>query len=248
VGTNRSGRISKPPPEHLSPKQHLKQRSAAGAPSLGVVKMAITNLPGNMPQIIWKGPSEGLAIRIIGHPAPAGWGSIQNDQRGSSGDIHHFVTTKDLSLTGGYSGGPVFDPNGNFLGIHTSTGNSYRLALKSDAIVSELVLWRVPTNNLTTVDEITELLAHYADAVTSGDRWKVMAVRLLTPEEEKKMAESLKATKGGRFILKNCTIPEIVRDKATVICDAVLNGSKENQSNRLTFSLQQYYNRCFIVH
>jgi len=219
---------------------------------LGVVRVPITNMPTSMPRIVWKSPSEGLAIRIIGHPAPAGWsqwrGTIQNDQRASSADIHHFVTTKDLSLAGGYSGGPVFDPNGNFLGIHTLTGDSYGLALKSDAIVSQLVVWRVPTNNLATVDEIIDLLAHYANAVTSGNLWKVMAVRLLTPEEEKKMAESLKASKGRQFALKNCTIPEIVRDKATVVCDAVLNGNKENQSNRLTFSLQQYYNRWFIVH
>ena len=219
---------------------------------LGVVRVPMTNMPTNMPRIVWRSPSEGLAIRIIGHPAPAGWslwrGTIQNEQRASSGDIHHFVTTKDLSLAGGYSGGPVFDPSGNFLGIHTLTGDSYGLALRSDAIVSQLVVWRVPTNNLTTVDEITDLLAHYADAVTSGNLWKVMAVRLLTPEEEKKMAESLRATRGRQFVLRNCTISEIVRDKAAVVCDAVLNGNRENQSNRLTFSLQQYYNRWFIVH
>lgn len=120
---------------------------------LGVVQMGIANLPQGLPQIVKANVAVQTAVYIIGHPSAGNWsvwsGHIQNEN-GANSDVHHFITNRDESLAGGYSGGPAFDTQGRFLGMHTSTTTSYGIAVKSSDIVVQLAAWHVPTNNFTT--------------------------------------------------------------------------------------------------
>ena len=72
-----------------------------------------------------------VPVHVIGHPSAGEWsvwrGSVQNENV-SGNDFSRFTTNRDESLAGGYSGGPVFDSEGNFLGMHTSTVTSYGIA------------------------------------------------------------------------------------------------------------------------
>lgn len=217
---------------------------------LGVVSTDVSNLPSDLSQVVRKDVDAHVQIDIVGHPSAGNWsvwhGSVQNENAPSD-DVHHFSTNRDDSLAGGYSGGPIFDTDGNFLGMHTSTITSYGIAVKSADIVAQLTAWRIPVNNFTTIDAIKETLDHYAHAVNSGDLWNVKAVRLLTSSEEKAMSESLKETKGKGFVLRNCTTPEITRDRARVSCDAMLSGSKQTPPGRITLSMRRIYDRWFIV-
>jgi trypsin-like peptidase len=121
---------------------------------LGVVYVTVENLPPDLPQIVRKDAAVNGSVHIVGHPAAGDWsvweGTIQNDNA-PNGDVHHFVTTANPSLAKGYSGGPVFDPDGNFLGMHTETTASYGTAAKSAEIVDKLKAWQVPTTNLTDI-------------------------------------------------------------------------------------------------
>jgi adenosine deaminase len=45
----------------------------------------------------------------------------------------------------------VFDPDGNFLGMHTETTASYGTAAKSAEIVDKLKAWQIPTTNITDI-------------------------------------------------------------------------------------------------
>ena len=168
---------------------------------LGVVRTSVGNLPRGLSRMGRKDVAPDVPIHIIGHPSAGDWsvwsGSVQNEFA-SSGDVHHFSTNRDESLAGGYSGGAVFDADGNFLGIHISTTTSYGIAAKSSEIVTQLTAWRVPSNNLTTPvdndvgpfphgpfpqsspspdqDAIKKVLDLYSDAFSHKDKnalWKV---------------------------------------------------------------------------
>jgi S1-C subfamily serine protease len=121
---------------------------------LSVVSVPVTDLPGDMREIVRKDPALGLPIHVIGHPSAGDWsvasGTIQNLNT-ASGDIHHFTVSRDSSLSEGHSGGAVFDAQGKFLGMHTASGPTYGIEAKSAEIVNQLAAWRVPTNNLSTV-------------------------------------------------------------------------------------------------
>jgi hypothetical protein len=117
---------------------------------LGVVSITLDNLPPNMPQLAKGDAAADTRIHIIGHPAASDWsvwtGNIQNEN--ASGDTHHFATSFDKSLAGGYSGGPVFDSYGHFIGMHTQSFQGYGIAIKLAEILNQLSAWRVPTNNI----------------------------------------------------------------------------------------------------
>jgi hypothetical protein len=117
---------------------------------LGVIKTSIKNIPSQIKQLFEKEPAPATAIRIIGHPSSGDWsvwsGRIENENA-PQGDSHHFIVNRDNSLTPGYSGGAIFDVDGNFLGMHLETTASYGKELKSREIASLLAAFRVPTNN-----------------------------------------------------------------------------------------------------
>ncbi|PYX07911.1 MAG: hypothetical protein DMG88_12340 [Acidobacteria bacterium] len=151
---------------------------------LGVVQLAIANLPPRLPQIVRKDVKADIPIHIIGHPSAGDWsvwhGSVQNEFA-PNGEARKFTTNSDQSLAGGYSGGPVFDSQGNFLGMHTAA-SSYGIAAKSFDIVTQLRALHVPTNNLTDVkpesdlDAIKKVLHQYEEAYTQRDAdalWKI---------------------------------------------------------------------------
>ncbi len=152
---------------------------------LGVVFVPVANLPPNLSQIVRKDAAVNVAVRIVGHPAAGDWsvweGTVQNENA-PSGDVHHFVTSTNPSLAKGYSGGPVFDPDGNFLGMHTDTTASYGRAAKSAEISAQLRAWQVPRNNVLDVppepdlDALKRILRLYETAYNQRDAnavWKI---------------------------------------------------------------------------
>jgi len=161
---------------------------------LGVMSIAVANLPPDLSKIERRDPAV-APIRVIGHPAGGVWtvwsGNVENENA-SVTDIHRFITNKDDSLGEGFSGGPVLDSDGAFLGMHTSNDRRYGFATKSSDIVGQLKAWRVPTNNLITgagvdggdgskaqqaaVDSIKMVLNRYEDAYNHTDAkalWRI---------------------------------------------------------------------------
>jgi S1-C subfamily serine protease len=156
-----------------------------GILDLGVVQLSIANLPPNLSQIVRKDAAVNDSVRIVGHPAAGDWsaweGNVQNDIA-PNGDVRHFTTTTNQSLAHGYSGGPLFDSAGTFLGMHVATETSYGIAAKETEIVNQLRAWHVPTNNLLDVppepdpDAIKRVLRQYEEAYNQRDAnalWKI---------------------------------------------------------------------------
>jgi ketosteroid isomerase-like protein len=152
---------------------------------LGVVYIPVAEVPPNLPQIVRKDARSDTAVRIIGHPAAGDWstweGTVQNENA-PNGDSYKFVTSTGPSLAKGYSGGPVFDPSGNFLGMHTSTTNSYGSAAKSGQIKAQLAAWHIPITNLLDAppepdqDALKRILREYEAAYNQRDAtslWKI---------------------------------------------------------------------------
>jgi len=152
---------------------------------LGVVYLLIADLPATPPQIVKRDAAVNVAVVVVGHPAAGDWsvwqGTVLNENA-PNGDVHHFVTSSNPSLAHGDSGGPVFDPDGNFLGMHTETTTSYGTAAKSGEIVVQLGAWHVPTNNLVDVplvsdpEAIKRVLLDYEEAYNQRDAgalWKI---------------------------------------------------------------------------
>ena len=122
---------------------------------LAVVQIPVGDLPSGVPEILRSDAAVGISVVVIGHPTSGDWsiasGTVQNLNT-ATGDIHHFITTRNLSLAEGHSGGPVFDLQGSFLGMHIETDPTYGIETKSIDIVNQLAAWRVPTNNFTTTN------------------------------------------------------------------------------------------------
>lgn len=123
-----------------------------GSLDLVVVRTAARNLPSHLPKMAWKEVVVGEQVRIIGHPAGGAWsvwptGAVENEN--APGNIQRFTTTRDQALAGGYSGGPVLDARGTFLGMHLSTETSYGIAAKGSDIIKQLQAWQIPVDNLT---------------------------------------------------------------------------------------------------
>ncbi|MBZ5616996.1 MAG: serine protease [Acidobacteriia bacterium] len=140
---------------------------------LGVVRILLADLPPGIPPIPRKDVVSDILVHIIGHPSAGDWsvwpGNVQNENA-PNGDVTHFITNRDYSLAGGYSGGPVFDSAGHLLGMHTSTIASYGVALKSLDIVRQLAVWGVPANNITLAPQ------EGTPAPATGDRVEIVAI------------------------------------------------------------------------
>ena len=122
---------------------------------LAVISVPVVDLPASMVKISPKDPQAGMQIHAIGHPPAGPWttwaGSVENDVA-VAGSPEKFSATADPSLTHGFSGGPIFDNDGNFIGIHLSAGDSFSTNLKSSVILTTLQAWNVPTTNLVSAD------------------------------------------------------------------------------------------------
>jgi hypothetical protein len=120
---------------------------------LTVIVVPICDLPPDLPKLTWKDAVSNTPIHLIGHP-PAGdwsiWAGVVENEIGPGGNVQLFTTSADASLVAGYSGAPVFDSGGYFIGMHTSTSASYSYAtnLKSRDLVRELAAWQIPMNNI----------------------------------------------------------------------------------------------------
>ena len=119
---------------------------------LGVVTVPLSELNWeSSPQSRKRDAKADMKIRIFGHPSDNGWslwsGTVQNEIAPGS-DPRHFTTSRDQSLTDGYSGGPVFDDAGELIGMHTSTQLKYGISLKIGDILRQLHAWGVPTNGI----------------------------------------------------------------------------------------------------
>ncbi len=126
---------------------------------LSVVQTAITNLPPGLPLTVRKDVAAGSPVRIIGHPQKVSWsvwrGNVEKEY-GPNEEPYKFITNLDRSLVGGYSGGPVFNSDGQFVGMHTGTDPSYGIATKAKDILDQLTAWRIPTDNLPDVPPISD--------------------------------------------------------------------------------------------
>jgi ketosteroid isomerase-like protein len=119
---------------------------------LGIVQTPVASLPPGLARLLGKAEvAAGDSVAIVGHPPAGEWsvwsGRIQN-QDAPSGNFRHFITTKDDSLTNGYSGGPVFNEEGALIGMHIATVQSYGKSVKLRELLEQLRAWRVPTDNI----------------------------------------------------------------------------------------------------
>jgi|HubBroStandDraft_6_1064221.scaffolds.fasta_scaffold91448_2 hypothetical protein len=129
-----------------------------GSMDLAVVYVPAVDLPAGIIPIPANDPRVLLSIHIIGHPPSGDWnmwaGTIESET-GLQNDERFFSTNTDDSLTKGFSGGAVLDPQGNFIGMHQATESKVGKNLKSGAIVAKLRLWNVPTNNISGANTVT---------------------------------------------------------------------------------------------
>ncbi len=152
---------------------------------LAVVYLPLAGLTPSLPQVVRKEARSDTAVHVVGHPAAGDWstweGTVQNENA-PNGDSYHFVTSTGPSLAKGYSGGPVFDAEGNFLGMHTSTTTSYGSAAKSGQVKAQLVAWHVPATNLLDMppepdqEALKRILREYEAAYNRRDStalWKI---------------------------------------------------------------------------
>jgi ketosteroid isomerase-like protein len=168
---------------------------------LAVVQIPVANLPSGLIEIQRKDAAPGIAVHVIGHPSAGDWSVTPASVQGVStpdGKIQHFTTARDNSLAEGYSGGPIFDSEGLFLGMHTASARTYGVEAKSGDIASQLRAWRVPTNSLleptTRVQaevEINRLLDSYEDAYNRKD---AKALWALWPDASAETRGNVKAS------------------------------------------------------
>jgi S1-C subfamily serine protease len=120
---------------------------------LAVILVPVSSFSADPSQIAIRDPAPKGAIHIIGHPPAGGWsvwsGTVQNVMAGSS-DLRHFTTTANPSLTGGYSGGPVYNAEGFLVGLHVDNSGSYARAARMSEVVRVLSSWRVPVSGFRT--------------------------------------------------------------------------------------------------
>lgn len=118
---------------------------------LAVVYVPIVDLPANVAPMSLRDASAELPIHAIGHPPGGEWtswtGMVQNEFA-VGGNGQFFSTGTDPSFTKGFSGAPILDSQGSFIGMHLASTNSFAKNLKSESIVGALRAWHVPTNNL----------------------------------------------------------------------------------------------------
>ncbi|HEY6251777.1 MAG TPA: trypsin-like peptidase domain-containing protein [Candidatus Angelobacter sp.] len=224
---------------------------------LAVVQIAIANLPPGLPKVMKRDVAADTLIHIIGHPSAGEWsawsGSVQNENT-PSGDIHHFITTRDDSLAEGYSGGPVFDSTSGFLGMHTSSTARYGIAAKSMDIVNQLKAWHVPTNNIeepppsnprqADIDAINKVLDQYADAYNRKDKNALWKIWLSPPAKTKRAIE--KTFGDDSSITMKVSDRSIELDGTTATATAQYSqefipkiGNRQRSNGPITFGLEK---------
>jgi S1-C subfamily serine protease len=238
---------------------------------LGVVQMGIANLPQGLPQIVKANVAVETPVYIIGHPSAGNWsvwsGHIQNENAANS-DVHHFITNRDESLAGGYSGGPAFDSQGRFLGMHTSTTTSYGIAVKSSDIVVQLAAWHVPANNFTTVvhdpedgtlpplqqdrDAINRVLDKYVDSYNRKDAGALWSVWPNAPAQTKHAIEGY--FRNARSITRRITERSIdLKNASATVTGQCLddftpkNGSTMRSNDSITLELAKKDGNWLII-
>jgi hypothetical protein len=231
---------------------------------LAVVQLPVGDLPLGLPEILRSDATVGIPVAVIGHPTSGDWsiapGTVQNLNT-STGDTHHFITTRNLSLAEGHSGGPVFDLQGSFLGMHIETDPTYGIETKSIDIVSQLAAWRVPTNNLTTgvdinvapppsgvhgdLDKIDRLKMDYK---TGFQNKNILLLRhvwpSITDKRVKEYDEIFRAAESIKWNLNDCGSPAFHGDTATFRCVQDIEikphgGEVQHRINAVTFYLQK---------
>jgi hypothetical protein len=147
---------------------------------LAIIVIPVTNLPGAIRRTASKDPVDGMPIHIIGHPTGNDWqiwdGSVQNEVAVES-KAQWFSGSGGTAMEG-YSGGPVLDSTGNFLGMHIKGGLGYTVQLKSSAILEQLRIWGVPSDNVTLEDTDTRrfrIARQMIDALRQDDAETVRA-------------------------------------------------------------------------
>jgi hypothetical protein len=139
---------------------------------LAVVYIPVTDLPSGTAPMGRKDPTAELPIHIIGHPSAGDWtswtGRVQNEIS-VGGQSQFFSTGADQSLTKGFSGGPVFDSHGNFIGMHISSAVSFAKNVKSELIVGILKAWQVPITNLDGPSQPTSTTQNATTPTTTQD-------------------------------------------------------------------------------
>jgi hypothetical protein len=240
---------------------------------LGVVYLPLANLPPNLPQIVRSNTVVNTSVRVIGHPAAGDWsvwqGTVLNENA-PGGDFHHFITSSNPSLAKGYSGGPEFDPGGNFLGMQIETEASYGIAAKSAEIILQLNAWRVPTNYLVAgaaakggepptaqqadLDSIKSVLGRYEDAYNLRDAGALWQIWPSAPAKTRQAIEaSFRSAASIRMTLQLST-PSIAADHVNATVRGQFsqmftprNGSTQPRSGDIAFSLQKNNDMWAIV-
>lgn len=117
---------------------------------LAVVSINLGSLPTDLPHATAAQPELGT-VHIVGNPAAGDsnvWTGVIQNKNAENADVQHFTTNFDQSLAGGYSGGAVFDSFGRLVGMHTSSTQSYGVALKISEIGPQLQAWTIPMTNV----------------------------------------------------------------------------------------------------
>jgi hypothetical protein len=192
---------------------------------LGVVFAPAADLPPNLPQIVRKDAAVNAPVIVIGHPAAGDWsmwqGTVQNENA-PNGDVHHFITSTNQSLTHGYSGGPVFDSNGFFYGMHVATESSYGIAAKAAEIVAQLGAWRVPTNDflegpsVSDTDAIKQIVHQYEEAYNHRDANALWNIWPMAPANTKHSIEAAFQTAASIKMSVDSGTPDIKADNASL--------------------------------
>jgi hypothetical protein len=190
---------------------------------LGVVYLPITDLPPSLPQIVRKDAAPNVPVFVIGHPAAGDWstwqGAVLNEN--APNDVRCFTTSSNQSLAHGYSGGPVFDSAGNFLGMHVATETSYGLAARETEVVNQLRAWHVPTNNLTDVGPEADLAAikrvldGYQDSFNRRDSNALWKLWPSAPQVTKSVIENSFHSASSIRMTLQLGNPELAPDRAS---------------------------------
>jgi hypothetical protein len=238
---------------------------------LAVVTIPVVDLPTDMREMVRRDAVLGMPIHVIGHPIAGDWsvaaGTVQNLNT-AMGDIHHFTTSRDVSLAEGHSGGPVFDQLGDFVGMHTASGPTYGIEAKSAEILTQLNAWHVPTNNVTIAHDTgpsvaetglkdQDLINSVIDSyVAAYNQSSALLLWQIWPDSSLQARQAIEAYfRGARSITMRVTNRKIeIKDaRATVMARSSQdfvpkNGSPQRSPDGpITFDLAKTNSRSWII-